>query len=194
MIENVLTRKNAATKTKITVKALVSVAIVALAVALPQLVHFTLGAAAGAKWLPMYLPIILGGCLLGSRYGLMLGMISPVVSFLMTSIQGTAMPSLERLPFMMAELAVMGFICGLFSKKIDENSLIVFPAVITAQVISRAFFLALAAVLGSFSTLTVSAVLTQIQTGIVGMAAQALLVPTIILVLKKIMTKGNAHD
>ena len=49
----------------------------------------------------MYLPIILGGCLLGFRYGLVLGVISPLISFWFTSIFQNPMPALNRLPFMM---------------------------------------------------------------------------------------------
>ena len=108
MIENVLTRKNLSFKQKITVKILISVGIVALAVILPQLVHLVAGQAGGVEWLPMYLPVLLGGCLLGSVWGLGVGIASPIVSFLITLAFGNAMPALARLPFMVAELAVFG--------------------------------------------------------------------------------------
>ena len=63
MIDAILTRRNATFKTKITVKSLVSIALIALAVILPQIVHAAIGAPGGVKWLPMYLPVLLGGCL-----------------------------------------------------------------------------------------------------------------------------------
>ena len=63
MLENVLVRRNCSFKIKVTVKSFVSIGIVALAVILPQLVHLAAGQAGGVKWLPMYLPVLLGGCL-----------------------------------------------------------------------------------------------------------------------------------
>lgn len=44
MIENVLTKKGASVRLKITVKSLISAGIIALAVVLPQLVHLVAGA------------------------------------------------------------------------------------------------------------------------------------------------------
>ena len=84
MVEAFLASKNASLKLKITVKGAISVAVTALAVILPQIVHFALGASGGARWLPMYLPVLLGGCLLGWRWGLGIGVLSPLVSFLIT--------------------------------------------------------------------------------------------------------------
>lgn len=194
MIESVLTRKHASVKTKITVKSLVSVGIIALAVILPQLAHFVVGAQAGVRWLPMYLPILLGGCILGCRWGLAVGMISPLVSFLITSAAGEAMPALTRLPFMMAELAVFAFICGLFSEKIEKNPLMAFPAVIAAEVGGRAFFVLLVALFQAFTPLTVSMVLGQIKTGLVGLAVQAVIAPAAVIGLKYLMSRDKSDD
>ena len=102
MIESVLAKHNAKLGTKITVKSLISVGVVALAVLLPQLVHLVAGASGGVQWLPMYLPVLLGGCLLGWKWGLGVGVLSPLVSFAITSLTGNAMPAASRLPYMMA--------------------------------------------------------------------------------------------
>ena len=53
MIETILVRKNLSLKMRITVKTLISIGIVALAVVLPQLVHLALGQSGGVQWLPM---------------------------------------------------------------------------------------------------------------------------------------------
>ena len=97
MIESVLTRKNVSVKLKITVKMLVSTGIIALAIGLPQLVHAVAGAQGGAQWLPMYLPVLLGGCLLGWQWGLGIGIVSPLLSFGITSLAGNAMPVAVKL-------------------------------------------------------------------------------------------------
>lgn len=181
MLETALERKNIKFGVKITVKALISAGVIALAVILPQLVHLFSGAAGGAKWLPMYLPVLIGGCLLGWRWGLGVGVLSPVVSFLITSMTGNAMPAASRLPYMIAELAVFAVVSGVFSKKISENLWLAFPAVLLAQVSGRAVFLIAAAIFQSIAPLSAAAVWSQIQTGLLGLVLQAVLVPFIVM-------------
>ena len=191
MIESVLAKHNAKLGTKITVKSLISVGVVALAVLLPQLVHLIAGASGGVQWLPMYLPVLLGGCLLGWKWGLGVGVLSPLVSFAITSLTGNAMPAASRLPYMMAELAVFAAGSGLFSKKIAENGWMAFPAVLLAQVSGRAVFLALAAIFQGVSALSAAAVWSQIQAGLLGMVLQAVLVPFIAMGLRALLLRDK---
>ncbi len=189
MIESVLTRKNVSVKLKITVKMLVSAGIIALAIGLPQLVHAVAGAQGGAQWLPMYLPVLLGGCLLGWQWGLGIGIVSPLLSFGITSLAGNAMPVAVKLPYMIAELAVFGAVSGVFSKRIAENSWMAFPAVLSAAVGGRTLFMTVAAVFQSVSPLSAAAVWSQIQTGLVGLVLQATLVPIIVMILSFAINK-----
>lgn len=191
MIESVLAKHNVKLGTKITVKSLISVGVVALAVLLPQLVHLIAGASGGVQWLPMYLPVLLGGCLLGWKWGLGVGVLSPLVSFAITSLTGNAMPAASRLPYMMAELAVFAAVSGLFSKKIAENGWMAFPAVLLAQVSGRAVFLALAAIFQGVSALSAAAVWSQIQAGLLGMVLQAVLVPFIAMGLRALLLRDK---
>ena len=191
MSESVLAKHNAKLGTKITVKSLISVGVVALAVLLPQLVHLIAGASGGVQWLPMYLPVLLGGCLLGWKWGLGVGVLSPLVSFAITSLTGNAMPAASRLPYMMAELAVFAAVSGLFSKKIAENGWMAFPAVLLAQVSGRAVFLALAAIFQGVSALSAAAVWSQIQAGLLGMVLQAVLVPFIAMGLRALLLRDK---
>ena len=189
MIESVLTRKNVSVKLKITVKMLVSAGIIALAIGLPQLVHAVAGAQGGAQWLPMYLPVLLGGCLLGWQWGLGIGIVSPLLSFGITSLAGNAMPVAVKLPYMVAELAVFGAVSGVFSKRIAENSWMAFPAVLSAAVGGTTLFMTVAAVFQSVSPLSAAAVWSQIQTGLVGLVLQATLVPIIVMILSFAINK-----
>lgn len=194
MIESVLTRKNVSFKLKVTAKMLISAGIIALAVGLPQIVHLAAGAQGGAQWLPMYLPVLLGGCLLGWQWGLGIGIISPLVSFGITSIADNAMPAAVRLPYMVAELAVFGGVSGLFSKRIAENSWMAFPAVLLAAVGGRALFIAVAAIFQTVSPLSAAAVWTQIQTGLAGLVLQAVLVPAIVMLLSLVLNKEKREN
>lgn len=192
MLETALTKRNYSLKAKITIKTLIFVSLAALAVVLPQAVHIALGAGSGVKWLPMYLPVLIGGCLLGAKAGLLLGVVSPIVSFAVTSAVGNPMPAAARLPYMIAELAVFAFVTGLFSEKIAKNGLFAFPAVWSAQVLGRSVFLLCSAVFGG-STLPFNAVLGQVKTGLIGLAAQAIIVPVIIILLNKMMNGEKAE-
>ena len=194
MFENALTMKNISVGKKITYKTLVSILIIALAVVLPQIVHLALGQPGGVQWLPMYLPVLIGGCLLGAKWGLMVGVLSPLVSFLITTAMGNPMPALERVPFMMAELGIFALVSGLFTNKISKNGLWAFAAVITAQICGRAAFLALAAIFNSFVSFTPQMIWAQIQKGFIGLLVQAIIVPIIIIILRKLLIREQTND
>ena len=179
---------------KITVKSLISLGIVALAVILPQIAHLAFGGAAGVKYLPMYLPVLLGGCLPGIRWGLAVGIFSPVVSFLITSAFSDPMPALARLPFMAAELAVFASVAGAFSERIAKNGVWAFPAVIAAQVCGRAAFLLLTVIFQGVSPLSPSVIFSQIQTGLTGLYLQAAIVPLIVIALRAVLCGEKDHD
>jgi len=194
MFENVLTLNNVSYGKKITYKTLISAAIIALAVVLPQIFHLVLGQTGGIKFLPMYLPVLIGGCLMGAKWGAAIGMLSPLVSFIITSAISEPMPILQRLPFMMLELTVFAVVSGLFSKKISENGLWAFPAVILSQFAGRGIFIGAAAVFNSIVPFTPAIIWSQIQTGFIGLAIQAVTVPIIIIIMKKLMIKDKNND
>ena len=191
MLENILTLKKYSHKTKLTVKSIVAVSLVALAVVLPQIVHFAAAQAGGVTWLPMYLPVLLAGCLLGTAWGLAVGVASPLVSFALTSMWGSAMPAAARLPFMIAELAVFAAVSGLFSKNIFKNGLFAFAATALAIVCGRAVFMLSVIVFQSVAPFTPALVWSQIQSGLAGAAAQAVLVPLVVMVARRLMLKDN---
>lgn len=188
MLNHILLEKNTTAQKRITLHAVLSAGLVALAVILPQIVHLALGQPGGVQLLPMYLPVLIGGCLLGWRWALAVGVLSPICSFALTTLFGSPMPAAERLPFMIAELAVFGLVSGLFSKKIYENGLWAFPAVIAAQLVGRAVFLGLVAIFPPFST---GVIWQQIVKGWPGLAIQAVLVPVIIIALRAILVRDN---
>ena len=191
MLETALVRRNCSLRVKITVKTLVSAGIVVLAVLLPQLVHLAAGQAGGVRWLPMYLPVLLGGCLLGWGWGLGVGLLSPLVSFALTSAWGAPMPALARLPFMMAELAVFAAVSGLFSDKIARNGWMAFPAVLLAAVSGRAFFLLLAVLFQSVAPFTPALVWSQIAEGLLALVLQAVLVPFLVMGLRALLLRDK---
>jgi hypothetical protein len=194
MIDKVLVMKNATIGRTIAVKSIISAGLIVLAVLLPQLVHLALGQPGGVRFLPMYLPILIGGCLLGTRWALMVGILSPVVSFLLTSLGGAPMPAAPRLPFMILELAVFAAISGLFTKKIVSNGLWAFPAVFCAQAAGRLVFLGAIALTQSFTTFTTGMILGQIVTGIPGIIIQLVLAPVIMIGLRALLIADKENE
>ena len=194
MVESILVKKGFSFKAKMTVKALISLGIIALAVVLPQVAHLAVGAQSGVKWLPMYLPVLLGGCLLGVRWGVAVGIASPVVSFLITSALGNPMPAAARLPFMALELAVFALVSGLFAKKISENALFAFPAVILAELCGRSIFLLAVYLFGASTPFTVPMIFGQIVTGIPGLILNAAVVPVIALCVRYLSNRKTNND
>jgi len=192
MLENVL--KSSSIRVKITVKSLISAGLIAAAALLPLLMHAAAGATGGSQWLPMYLPVIIGGCLLGGVFGAVVGIGSPLASyFISQAILGSPMPVAAKLPYMISELAVFGLIAGLFSKKISAKPLMAFPAVLAAQIVGKLFNAAVNATVmainggGAYASLW-----TSIQKGLPGLYVQALLVPLIIIVLSKAVKRDAA--
>ena len=194
MIESILTRRQVAFGKKITVKTLVSVGIVALAVLLPQLMHLVAGAQAGVRFLPMYLPVLLACCLLGPVWGLGVGILAPIASYLVTSAFGDPMPALARLPFMVAELAVFAFVSGMFSKKIAENAWFALPAVLLGEIAGRAFFLLSVVIFQNVSVLKPAMILSQIRAGWAGLLINAMVVPAVVALVKVLSDREKKND
>lgn len=178
MLDVVLSKKKLSIK--MSVKATISVLLVVMAVALPQIAHAIGGVQAGSLWMPMYMPALLAGILLGWQWGLGVGILSPVVSFGFTSLAlGSAMPNLQRLPYMILEIGAYGLISGLFSTRVQKNPVLAFPVVLGAQVSGRAVYLIYNLIAGrDFASLWSS-----VQTSMVGLYAQAILVPAIAIIL-----------
>ena len=179
MIDAILANRRASLKARITVKAALSVAVVALAIAYTQLVHLTLGASGGVKWLPMYLPVIVGACVLGARWGVLSALLSPVVSFLITGAFSSPMPTAARLPFMAAELSVMALIAGSFNKLVYKNALWGVVAVFAALAVGRAFFMLLVVIFQSVAPFTPATIWAQIKTGIPGLIVNLAAAPAL---------------
>lgn len=88
----------------------------ALAVLAPVVTHQLAGAQAGRMILPMHLFIIIAGMLLGWRAGLIVGLLTPLISF---SLTGVPLPVV--LPFIAIELVSYGFLSGIFFKTLKLN-------------------------------------------------------------------------
>ncbi len=90
--------------------------LLALGILLPLCFHGIPNA--GSIFLPMHIPVLLAGFLLGPLYGLLLGILTPLFSFTITG-----MPNAVMLPEMLVELLFYGFLSGAFFRLIKTHHL-----------------------------------------------------------------------
>ncbi|MBR6531416.1 MAG: ECF transporter S component [Clostridia bacterium] len=167
-----------------TIKIAVGAMLTALSIVLPQVFHLTGIPQVGSIFLPMHIPVLLAGFMLGPVYASIIGALAPVISHLLTN-----MPAAARLPFMIVELLVYGLASGLFYHvfRLKEKR---FGAVITlalsmlagrlvyalALVVAAEFF----GIEGGFM-----AAVTATVSGVYGIVLQFITIPPIVFACKK---------
>ncbi|KKT76826.1 MAG: hypothetical protein UW73_C0036G0005 [Microgenomates group bacterium GW2011_GWB1_44_8] len=103
-----------------------SAVFVGLAVATPTIFHqFNL---AGPRFLPMHIFVLIAGLLFGWRTGLLVGLLSPLMSYSITH-----MPPMAILPETVLELSIYGLAIGL----LRERNLNIWVSLISAMVLGR---------------------------------------------------------
>ena len=154
-----------------------------IAVLLPQVFHAIPGA--GNILLPMHLPVLLCGLLLGPWYGTAIGAVAPCISHLVSG-----MPPAARLPFMVLELAVYGLCSGLLARKLDVSRhkgriyLCLIGAMLAGRLVYAAALWVAADLLGIPGAGPIAAV-TATVTGAWGIVIQLTLLPLTWLALDK---------
>ena len=88
----------------------------------------------------------------------------------------------------------MAAVAGLFSRKIAKNARFAFPAVLAALAGGRILFFFSVAVFQSFTPFTPAAVWGQIQTGLVGLIAQAALLPWAVIAFRRLLRADGNND
>lgn len=167
-----------------TVKIALGAMLTALSIVLPQIFHLTGIPQVGAVFLPMHIPVLLAGFMLGPVYAPIIGAIAPVISHLLTN-----MPVAARLPFMIVELLFYGLASGLFYHvfRLKEKR---FGAVITLALsmlvgrLAYALSLVIAAEFFGIEGGFMAAVSATV-TGVYGIVLQFITIPPIVFACKK---------
>ena len=153
---------------------------IALCVVLPMAFHIIPNA--GSVMLPMHIPVLLCGLVCGWQYGLLCGILGPLVSSVLTS-----MPPAAMLPGMMVECGMYGCVSGLMMERIHTGSLyadlyISLPvAMLVGRVISG---IVKALILTPSLSLTAWATASFV-TALPGISIQLILLPTLIVALTR---------
>ena len=153
----------------------------ALGVVLPIAFHSV--ANAGSIFLPMHIPVLLCGLICGWPYGLACGVLTPILSSLITG-----MPPMAYVPSMVCELAVYGLVSGLVFKYVKTGKPIVniYIALISAMLLGRITFGVLNALIfraGEYSLIIWSTA--AFATALPGIIIQLIVIPVLIFALQK---------
>jgi uncharacterized membrane protein len=166
---------------------------IALGIVLPMVFHVVGGPSLGRVILPMHLPVLIGSAFLGPLAGLIIGIITPVLSSLFIGMP----PVLPILPIMIAELGIYGLVMGYFFFRIKMNvyvSLII--TMITGRIMASLVVMALVYGFG-FAQLPGNPIIYiygTITTGLPGIIGQLLIVPIVLRYIKIFKKNNTAID
>lgn len=163
-------------------KLVITAMCVALGLVLPMAFHAIQNA--GSIFLPMHIPVLLCGLLVGSEYGLICGILAPFLSSILTG-----MPPGSILPSMMIELAVYGFVGGVCMKHIPMKSEIgkTYVSLIVAMLAGRLVSGISKAMIFNAGSFTMKAfVMSSFVTALPGIVIQLILLPMLVTILKKV--------
>ena len=159
----------------------------ALAILLPIAFHaFGLG---GRVFLPMHIPVLLAGFLVGPSSGVIVGLLAPLLSYLLTG-----MPPTYAVPLMSLELPMYGLVAGIAYRRLRLN---IYLALALAMLVGRLMFGLGLFVLGMLIDLPYTAAAFfstggAIVSGLPGIAVQIVLIPIIVAAFNRTRIRGNA--
>ena len=154
---------------------------VALCVVLPIAFHTIPDA--GSVFLPMHIPVLLCGLICGWPYGLVCGLLGPVLSSLLTG-----MPPAAYLPPMIIECAVYGMVCGLMLKvlRTGRPTVDLYAALIVAMLAGRVVSGIAKALIFSPGMAMGVWITSSFVTALPGIIIQLVLIPQVVRLLMKI--------
>lgn len=155
--------------------------LVAIGVLLPQIFHI-FGTAAGRTFLPMHIPVLLAGFLVGPLYGVGVAILVPILSSLFTG-----MPPVPMLYFMLAELAAYAVVAGVMYKKLRVNAYVsLIVAMLCGRLVYGLSLVLVSTVFGmTFPFANAAAFFGGITSGLPGIIIQIVIIPPIIYAMKK---------
>lgn len=138
----------------------------------------------GVNLLPMHLPILIGGFILGGKYGFFIGFITPLLRSLLFT-----MPPMYPVAIAMAfELGVYGLITGLLYKSLAKSKLTIFISLIVAMIAGRIVWGVVSYILLSLAgtAFTMNMFIAgAFANSLVGIVIQLILVPVIVIALER---------
>ena len=154
-------------------------------VAIPLVVHW-IHPSAGPVFQPMFFIILLAGLMLGWRAGLLVGIATPLVSFLLSG-----MPLLPILPRVLIEGMCYGLIAGVVRERYNLNTITsVTIAIIAGHLVTVAVLL----LVYGYGTPALSGMGDAVTLGWPGIVLQIILLPSILKLLEYLFSIGSKRN
>ena len=138
----------------------------------------------GRTFLPMHLPVFMGGMLLGSFPGFIIGALTPLLSCLLTGMP----PLSPSLPMMIVELALFGLVAGFMYHEKHQNIYLSLVSAMIAGRLGAAFVLMLFSDMLGIHLHPLTYVAATFMTGIAGVIFQLVFIPILVKRLEKIVS------
>lgn len=163
-----------------TKKMIYSALMIALGIVLPLALHAIPNS--GSILLPMHIPVLLAGIVCGFPYGLICGVVTPLLSSFLTG-----MPPAPFLPSMICELAVYGMAAALLMRVSLKNTYVkVCISLFGAMLTGRVVYGILNTLIFSVGSYSMKIWLTSaFVTSLPGIAIQIIVIPTLVIALQK---------
>lgn len=141
--------------------------------------QFSMG---GPAFLPMHIPVLIGSMLLGPASGLLIGMVTPVLSSVLTGMP----PTFPMLPIMFFELAIYGLVAGYLYKTLKLNVIVsLVLAMIAGRIAAGIVVFVLAQFFGFQGPGPIPFIQGAIITGLPGIVIQLVLVPIVLNLVRR---------
>lgn len=148
--------------------------LLAIGIIVPMIFHTT--GISGTIFLPMHIPVLLGGFLLPPSLALLLGMLTPILNSLITG-----MPPLFPMAIIMVfELGIYGLVASFLYRRLELPSVV---ALIISMVAGRIMAGLVVFILAAFFAVKMDPmtfVIGGVTTGIPGIIIQLILVPSLV--------------
>lgn len=138
----------------------------------------------GRTFLPMHIPVFMGGMLLGSFPGFIIGALTPLLSCLLTGMP----PLIPSLPMMIVELALFGLVAGFMYHEKHQNIYLSLVSAMIAGRLGAAFVLMLFSDMLGIHLHPLTYVAATFMTGIAGVIFQLVFIPILVKRLEKIVS------
>jgi riboflavin transporter FmnP len=156
--------------------------LLAIGIIVPTIFHTT--GLPGTTFLPMHIPVLLGGFLLPPHLAVLLGMLTPILNSLITG-----MPALFPMVIIMIfELGVYGLVASVLYRKLRIPSII---SLIVSMIAGRIMVGIVIFVLAAFFSIQLDPmtfIIGGVTTGLPGIIIQLVLIPTLIYSIVKYTT------
>lgn len=148
-----------------------------MGIALPRIFHILAGSSAGAMFLPMHIAVLIAALVFGVRSSSVVASVSVIFSYLLTG-----MPTMERLPYMLAELLIYAVLLGLLNQKCSK-----YISLVLTMIIGRIFYAGV--LFAAVNLLELSAygisVMESLKAGYPGIILQLICIPLIAIKMQK---------